>query len=257
MTTPAPGESQPRRMRWMGWVAAVFLVQAALIYWVSRSPDERPAADSQMPIKGGADQKWLNELAREDPELLTQPNPRGFSEAWLKVAPLEHQPLRWMPPDIELPYPSNLITQPLEAALASNAPPRAVAFVKPAPRLTQMAVAPLQMRQTNRLEIAGDLARRPLAKTVPLINSWKNPDLLKPSIVQVMVKADGVVFTGTLIGRSGLARADEFALDVALQKVRFQRLTNAPPSAAFTTGNLLFHWHVDPNSVTNLTVTPR
>jgi hypothetical protein len=241
----------------MGWVVAVFLVQAAFIFWVSRNPDDRPAPDSQMPIKGGADQKWLNELAREDPELLTQPNPRGFSEAWLKVAPLENQPLRWMPPDIELPYPSNLITQPLEAALASNAPPRAVAYVKPPPRLSRVEVAPLQLRHTNRLEIAGDLAQRPLANSIPLINSWKHPDLLQPSIVQVMVNADGVVFTGTLIGRSGLALADEFALDVALQKVRFQRLTNAPPSAAITTGNLVFHWHVNPNSVTNLTVRPR
>ena len=210
-----------------------------------------------MPIIGSADQRWLSELAREDPELLTQPNPRGFSEVWLKPAPLKHQLLSWAPPDIELPYPSNLLTQPLQAALASNAPPRAVAFVKPAPRLTQLAVAPLQMRQTNRLEIAGDLARRPLANFVPLINSWKHPDLLKPSIVQVMVNADGVVFTGTLIGRSGLARADEFALDVALQKIRFQRLTNAPPGAAITAGNLLFHWHVNPNSITNLTERPR
>ena len=123
MTTPA--ESVPLRMRWIGWVVAVFLIQAAFIYWVSRHPDERPVTNAQMPIKGGADQKWFNEMARENPELLTQPNPHGFSEAWLKVAPMEHQPLRWMPPDIELPYPSNLITQPLESALASNAPPRA------------------------------------------------------------------------------------------------------------------------------------
>ena len=257
MTTPVPAESRHRRMRWMGWVVAVFLFQAAVIFWVSRNSDDRPATDSKMPIKGGGDRGWLGKLALEDPELLAQPNPKGFSEIWLMPAPLKPQPLRWTPPDIELPYPSNLITQPLEAALASNAPPRAVAFVKPPPRLSKVSVAPLQLRQMNRLEIVGDLARRPLANSVPLINSWKNPDLLKPSIVQVMVNADGVVFTGTLIGRSGLARADEFALDVALQKVRFQRLTNAPPSAAFTTGNLLFHWHVDPNSVTNLTVTPR
>jgi len=88
-----------------------------------------------------------------------------------------------------------------------------------------------------------------------------NPLLIRvvfdSALFPVMVDADGEVFTGSLIGRSGYDIADKMALKIALQTVRFQRLTNAPPDAPLTTGDLIYHWHWNLNSVTNLSKRPR
>ena len=259
MSTPAPTDRRIVSTRWGLWVLVVFGLQTGFLLWVSRQTPPRMGSE---PISGiqlieGVNHKLLHEMAHEDPELLSQPNPRGFSETWLKPKPFEHQPHRWSPPDIELSYPSNLIIAPLMEALASNAPPRAVAYLKPSPKLFPMDVPSLELRRLNWLEITGDLKTRPLEKPVTLISTWIHKELLKPTVVQVMVGSDGEVFTGSLIGRSGYDIADKMALKIALQTVRFQRLTNAPPDVPFTTGNLIYHWHGNLNSVTNLSKRPR
>ena len=259
MSTPAPTDRRIVSTRWGFWVLVVFGLQTGFVLWVSR---QTPPRMGSKPISGiqlieGVNHKLLHEMAHEDPELLSQPNPQGFSEIWLKPRPLVHHPYRWSPPDIELPYPSNLVYAPLYAALASNAPPRAVAFLKPQPKLSPMDVPSLELRRSNWLEITGDLKNRQLAKSVPLISTWIHKELLKPTIIQVMVDANGVVFTGSLIGLSGYDIADKVALEIALQTVRFQRLTNASPDAPLTTGDLIFHWHGNLNSVTNLMKRPR
>jgi len=255
MSTPAPTDRRSVSRRWGLWVLVVFGLQASLLFWASRQTPSRPEPESSSGIQlvKGVDHPLLREMANEDPELLSQPNPRGFSETWLNPRLLVHQPHRWLPPDIELPYPSNLIVEPLISALTSNTPPRAVAFLKPPPKLSPMDVPSLQLRRSNWLEITGALKNRPLAKSVPLISTWHHKQLLKPTIVQVMVDADGVVFTGSLIGHSGHDIADKVALEFALQTVRFQRLTNAPPDAPLATGDLIYHWYGNLNSVTNLT----
>jgi len=254
MSTPAPTDRRSITLHWGLWVLVVFGVQVGLLFWASRQTLPRPGTESYSGIQlvEGTDHMLLFEMANEDSELLSQPNPRGFSETWLKLRPFIHQPHRWSPSDIELPYTSNLIIAPLVEALASNAPPRAVAYLKLPPKLSTMDIPSLEMRRTNWLEIAGDLKNRPLVKSVPLISTWNHKELLMPTIVQVMVDADGVVFTGSLIGRSGHDIADKAALEIALQTVRFQRLTNAPPEAPLTTGILIYHWNGNLNSVTNL-----
>ena len=259
MSTPAPTGHQSVSTRWGLWVLVVFGIQAGFLFWVSRQapPRSEPKSSSGIQLIEGANHKVLQEMAHEDPELLSQPNPWGFSETWLKPKPFEHQPHRWSPPDIELSYPSNLIIAPLMEALASNAPPRAVAYLKPSPKLFPMDVPSLELRRSNWLEITGDLRSRPLAKSVHLISTWNHKELLKPTVVQVMVDADGVVFTGSIISRSGHDIADKVALEIALQSVRFQRLTNASHDAPLTTGDLIYHWHGNLNAVTNLIERPR
>ena len=259
MTTPVPTDHRTVSTRWGLWVLVVFGIQAGLLFWVSRQapPRSEPKSSSGIQLIEGVNHKLRPEMVHEDPELLSQPNPRGFSETWLKPKPFAHQPHRWSPPDIELSYPSNLIIAPLVEALVSNAPPRAVAYLKPSPKLFPMDVPSLELRRSNWLEITGDLKTRPLENPVPLIGTWIHKELLKPTVVQVMVDADGEVFTGSLIGRSGYDIADKMALKIALQTVRFQRLTNAPPDAPLTTGDLIYHWHWNLNSVTNLSKRPR
>ena len=127
MTTPVPTNRRSVSRRWGLWVLVVFGLQAGRLFWVSRKADSRqePESSSGIQLVIGVDHPLLREMANEDPELLSQPNPRGFSETWLNPRPFVHQPHRWSPPDIELPYPSNLIVEPLIAALTSNTPPRA------------------------------------------------------------------------------------------------------------------------------------
>ena len=169
MTTPDPTDRRSVSRRWGLWVLVVFGLQAGLLFWVSRKADSRPEPESSSGIQlvEGVDHPLLRELASEDPELLSQPNPRGFSETWLKPKPLAHQPHRWSPPDIELPYPSNLILAPLVEALASNAPPRAVAYMKPSPKLFPIGRS---LAGVATVELAGN-CRRPQEPTAGKIRS--------------------------------------------------------------------------------------
>ena len=252
MSANATEQSGNRKRRWGIWVVAVFVLQGSLLYWVSdpTNPEtERPR--SNLALMPGADAAAVEALAQEDPEALSLPNAKGLSGIWMQPGALEHELHRWTAPDISVPFPSNLITAPLEAALASNAPPRGTAFVKPAPRLTVVEVPSVQLRKTNWLQIAGGLAGRKLERTAPVVSSRNHSALLRPSRVQVMVDSDGRVFTGALIDSCGLESADRLALEVALKKLRF-----APATNELTTGDLVFYWHVNPNTVTNLTVNP-
>jgi len=252
MSSVPTDQPSRRSWRWGIWVVAVFVLQGSLLYWISdpTQPTENDA-HGELALVPGANAEAVEALAQEDPEALSRPNAKGLSGIWMQPGALGHELHRWTAPDIAVPFPSNLVTAPLEAALASNAPPRGMAFVKPPPRLTVVEVPPVQLRQTNWLEITGGLAGRRLQRSAPVISSRQHTALLRPSRVQVMVDADGRVFTGALIDSCGLDSADKLALEVSLKKLHFTKSTNE-----LATGDLVFHWHVNPNTITNLTVDP-
>ena len=162
MSTPAPTNYRSVSTRWglVGcWLFSGFRPGSFFGFRDKPLPVPNQSPSSGIQLIEGANHKLLQEMAHEDPELLSQPNPRGFSETWLKPKPFEHQPHRWSPPDIELLYPSNLIIEPLVATLASNSPPQAVAFLKPSPKLFPMDVA---LARIAPVELAG--------------NNWRSQD---------------------------------------------------------------------------------
>jgi hypothetical protein len=262
MTTPTGSTLSAGRFRWGWWVAVIFALQGTGLWWLSRKASApQPSANPAPLLLANTNSAGLLEaLALEDPTAFAQPNPRGFSGPSLRPGMMPHQPYRWQPPEIEIPYPTNLLTGPIDSILKTNLGNSANAFIKPNPEIMVLNVPPLDLPKTSRLEVAGDLAGRKLI-TPPKLKTWNHTSLLRPTRVQVMVNPSGRVFSVVRLGGSGHAPADAMALALARRSFQFSKTTNAPAApldlSRFTTGDLIFHWHTNPLTVTNLVEEPR
>ena len=257
MTTPTGSTPSAIRFHWGWWVAVVFALQGGGLWWLSRNTTApRPSANPAPLLLANTNSAGLLEaLALEDPTAFARPNPNGFSGPSLRPGTMPHQPHRWQPPEIDIPYPTNLLTGPIDSILKTNLGDSANAFVKPMPKIMVLNVPPLEMQTASRLEVAGDLAGRNLLSS-PKLQTWNHTTLLRSTRVQVMVNPGGQVFSVVRLGGSGHAPADAMALALARRAILFAKATNAPAApldlSSFTTGDLIFHWHTNPLTVTNL-----
>jgi len=262
MTTPTGSTRSAFRFHWAWWVVLVFIVQGGALWWLShRETPTRPLQNSEPLLLANTNSAGLlNAMALEDPTAFARPNPKGFSSASLRPGPMPHQPYRWQIPEIEIPYPTNLITGPIDSILKTNLGDTANTFIKPEPEIMVLSVPPLEMPTASQLEVAGDLADRKLVAP-PKLQSWNHTALLLPTRVQVMVNPGGRVFSVVRLAGSGHAPADAKALELARRAIRFAKTTNAPAApldaSSFVTGDLIFHWHTNPLTVTNLLHEPR
>ena len=96
------------------------------------------------------------------------------------------------------------------------------------------------------MHFEGDLAARHLLSTFDL-PSWPHNDLVSNSVVQLVVDAEGIPFSVTLLERSGHAAADRYALNEA-RRARFEPLDPTDQSQArdLVWGTLIFQWHTVP-----------
>ncbi len=258
MTTPTGSQSSEGRFRWFWWVAVVFVLQAGGLWWLSRNTAERqpPAPVRATHLANTNSAGLLHALAVEDPTAFARPNVKGFSGPLLRPGPMPHQPYRWQAPEIEIPYPTNLITGPIDAILKTNLGNSANAFIKPAPQVMALNVPPLELPTASRLEVGGALAARKLL-AAPKLQTWDHTALLRPTRVQVMVDVRGRVLSVVRLAGSGHAPADAKALDLARREMMFTPVAPATNGVDFVTGDLVFHWHTNPLTVTNLVEEPR
>ncbi len=262
MTTPTGSTPSSVRFHWGWWVAVLFVLQGGGLWWISRqsTTPERPDKQPSLLLANTNSAGLLEALALEDPTAFARPNPRGFSGPSLRPGTMPHQPHRWQPREIEIPYPTNLLTGPIDSILKTNLGDSANAFVKPMPEIMTLTVPPLETTTASRLELAGGLAGLKLLVS-PKLETWNHTTLLRPTRVQVMVTAGGRVFSVARLSSSGHAPADTKALELARRSIRFAKTTNAPAgpldAAHFAMGDLIFHWHTNPLTVTNLIQEPR
>ena len=233
--------------QWGWWVAVVFGVQAVLLWWVSSGKSDEVRGDEASLVQ--VDPSVVKALALEEPMSLGQPRTNGFSAVWLKPKSLQHQFARWTPPDIPLPPETNVVETIIQEALEKNPVPKFRSFEKPAPKLTRISVPPLRREEESRLVLRGGLAERTLVGVVALKTAWEHDTFLRPTRIQVLVDSMGRVMNGVLLAESGHAPADIAAMELALKEIRFNAITN---STAYASGELVFQWHTDPASVTNV-----
>ena len=233
--------------QWGWWVALVFGLQAVFLWWVSSGgPDEGERNEASLVQ---VDLELVETLAIEDPMSLGQPRTNGFSAVWLNPTPLQHEFARWTPPEIPLPPESNVVEVIILEALEKDPVPEFRSFEKPVPKLTRISVPPLRQEERSRLVLRGELVERTLVRAVDLKAAWKHDSFLRPTRVQVVVDSMGRVMNGVLLTESGHAPADAMAMELALKKIRF----NATPiTTAYASGELVFQWHTDSTSVTNV-----
>ena len=234
--------------QWGWWVAVVFGLQAVFLWWVSSGgPDEGERNEASLVQ---VDLELVETLAIEDPMSLGQPRTNGFSAVWLNPTPLQHEFAHWTPPEIPLPPESNVVEAIIQEALEKDPVPEFRSFEKPVPKLTRISVPPLRQEERSRLVLRGGLAERTLVRAVDLKAAWKHDSFLRPTRVQVVVDSMGRVMNGVLLAESGHAPADTAAMELALKKIRFNADLN---TTAYASGELVFQWHTDSASVTNVT----
>jgi TonB family protein len=182
-----------------------------------------------------AEEPWLG-----DPAELALASPLGFSgPVWLRLPKPSPQvqewsePPRWLTQDIS-GLGASFASVPGLAAWPS--PPVAE---RPAPAYAGLPWQTNSSFTNSHLRVEA-LAGRPLLSEFSL-PKWPFGDVLAPSTVQVLVSTQGTVMSATLLAGSGLAAADQRALELA-RSARF-----APaPTAGLAWGRLVFEWHTQP-----------
>jgi hypothetical protein len=246
LATAASRPWSPRR--WWGLVLLVFIVQLGLIFWLGERSLVRAPAPATGLVLRFADSDSEALLALRDPTLFVLPHsPTDARPAALA----DHRPavpaLAW-PEPTTLPPPT--LDQPGAAFtrfVASNVfdsvrPPAPPA---PIPVLPALPPQPLQVRQSA-VRLEGELAQRRLVTPLDL-PSQTNRDILRDSVVRLLVGADGVPRSLTLLSGSGSAEADQYALDQA-RGARFQPLASATTRLApdalgnLSRGQMVFLW---------------
>jgi len=240
------------RRQWWGWVVLVFIVQLALIFWLGETAPKRPRTPAPGLTLRVAGDVSAGLLALRDPTLFVLPRPRGVARPTeLGVPRPEAHSVEW--PELTN-YPPPALDQPGAAFtrfVASNVFDAVRAPALPPPRLTLPTppVRPPQPAQSAaRLE--GDLAQRRLITPLHL-PSQTNRNILKPSVVRLLVGADGVPRSVTLLSDSGSLEADRLALDQA-REARFSPRNDGPagsildPTANVSRGQMVFLWHTVP-----------
>ena len=245
----------PRR-RWVYAIAAVLGVQAALVFALGKRAQptvDRPIFRTSVSlVADSADSReWLSKL--EDPALLALPTLDGFSgSGWMKFAPLDYQPAEWLEPPEWLSLDSSRLGVAYSQFVISNAarPELVVDRPRPAPIDFEPNYPNEPVAQESRLRIEGELARRRLSKP-PALKSWPHPDILSNSVVEVVVDADGFVFSPVLLRSSGSREADEYAMKVSAA-AQFEPLRRVggvvDVGGPMSLGKLTFEWHTLPMS---------
>jgi hypothetical protein len=256
--TSAPTEIPPwSGRRWIAFSVIVFVVQLALIFWLSdRRPAEVRSANPSPDLRfAGEDSADL--LALLDPTLFALPNPRSFSgKAWLQAPPILFRPLDWSEPAAWLPLQTHQLGAVFQRLIRTNTfgAPQLPEMPIPQSFPPDIAVTPLA-RDQSELQVAGGLTGRRLINPVTL-GPWPHTDMLTNTVVQLVVDTLGVPRSATLLVSSGLKSADSAAIEAA-HGMRFEPLPEVDSSAGrdplnqLQWGQLVFAWQTVPMPATN------
>jgi len=253
------------RRRWICTVAALFLVQTALLLYLGqRGTRMTPRPLFRTGVYLAADDWSVQQLTQlpdlSDPLLLALPSLRGFSgQAWLQLPAHNYAPDRRLETSRWLPLDEQALGQTFSKFIASNQLPPQLTSDRPLPPLVRYEpnFPNDPPPQNSRVRIEGELARRPLVTPLS-IRSWSHSEMLSNTTVQVVVGADGFMVTVKLLTESGRRAADQHALKLAAD-ARFQPLpqaTHGRNAQQLTWGRLTFLWHTLPSPTTNLSSGP-
>lgn len=250
-TRPVP---QWTRRRW-GWtIAGLVSLQIALVFWLGdRAPFHRrsSAAEPRVFLTPG----YTGELAAlQNPTLFAFASGLGFSGlAWQQLPALQYQPTDWTEPPRFLELSLVDLDSFLHSIIHSNAttPFEVAAKAEPTILRSALPTAAQIMPTQSVVRVEGPLADRKLLTpfTLPPLRAG---DLVPDTVVQAEVDVDGRTQSATLLTSSGVASADQLALDLT-RAARFesQRRGAEAPTAELTWGRLVFSWLTLPLPATN------
>jgi TonB family protein len=232
-----------QRGKWVAVVLAALSFQGLLLFLAARDVPEVRTIYPREPTVSfahlGTRSEWL-EL--QDASLFASANPRGFSGlAWMI------EPLRIYLADDSLPQPSLLSYVRLRRdgpAISAEVP--RLPHVRPEPEPSDLAMAAVT-DNSSRVRIDGFANRRLVALPSPPVQYAT--DAVRPTVVQSLVDADGLVFSARVLESSGSKPIDMSALELA-RKARFAPLP-AEQREGISIGKITFEWETLDASGTN------
>lgn len=238
-----------RSQLWLG-VTFVFLLQFGLIFWLGQRQPVKPRAAAPAPGLQLVGSGSLELLELLDPTLLALPHEKGFSGAgWLIPPAQEIHPFEWSEPPRWLPLAVTRLGTHLEELSASSSLDLLPVLARPELEPPQVHTPDKSLLpEKSSLQLGQDLAGRRLL-TKPELPSWPHSELVSNSVVQVLVDAEGVPFSFTLLERSGHEPADRQALREA-RRARFEPLGRDHTRASdLAWGTMVFRWQTVPATV--------
>jgi hypothetical protein len=258
--TGHPSAGYPKQWtlrRWIHAIVVTLAIQVAIIIVVGRRTvpaNSRPTFPTKVRLVADPASESLRDLMTvTDPAHFALPSLHGFSgAAWLRYPLLQHTPVErtevphWLelnPDRLAYQFVDFVSTNKLPAVLMVDVPlPSAARYEANYPPET---VAPM-----SQIRLEGGLVRRTLLHRSEL-PSWPHTEILSNTTVRAIVDAAGWVFSATLVARSGLPAADEYATRL-VENARFAPLPSTrDQSDEFTWGTFVFSWHTRPLVATN------
>ncbi|PAW86094.1 MAG: hypothetical protein B9S33_08785 [Pedosphaera sp. Tous-C6FEB] len=250
MNGSLPEDSPWSRQRWVLLVLVLLGLQLAALWLVSERAGQvrlrtEPRTLARWQTSPTGAQKLLDALEVSDPTLFAAVHAGGFSgAAWLQPPPPTYRLSEWTDAQRWLPQPTQTLGEAYQRFATNQRAPHFEATRKPGAPVPTLAVHQPVLRERSRLVVEGSITRRALAKSPPL-RSWPVPDVLADTRVEVLVDADGLIFSPRLISSGGVqdptqCAADQHALELT-RALRFAPSSSRPASPE--SGTLIFQWH--------------
>ena len=259
---------------WLAIVAIVFVGHVLLIFIFGAHKPVPTLAVKNVPLLTLVGESSAGWVSLKNATLYALPDRNGFSAVmWMRIPPPGFvkqnwtEDPRWLAATDSLPV--NQLGADFRHFVQTNhfANARIDFNVPPVP--VAPAVSPqLPFAQGSTLEIEGEIAKRGLLGTMKL-PTWPFSDAIAPSVVQVVVDAEGRVISAVLLPPQNYSEtpyleappvrdsdADERALELA-RSARFAPLSSgagsieSSPAARVSMGTLLFNWQAVPVTTTN------
>jgi hypothetical protein len=256
-----------RRWTWLRWlvlIGIVFLLHLTLIFIFGAKKPVPVAPVKNAPALVLASESPSPWLALNNATLFALPDHNGFAGLmWIAMPPLPLHAQDWSEPPRWLGLPANDLGGNFSSFVQTNHFSSVHLEFSIAPPLATPVPPPAPPASGSTLQVEGDIAHRPLLNALNL-PSWPYADVIAPSVVQVLVDAQGNVVSATLLPPENFletapvrdADADQRAVELA-RTVRFAPLaSNAAgsqpaPLARLAVGRLIFNWQSVPVTATN------
>jgi len=246
----------PRR-RWWLMIVLLFLGQLALIFGLGSRAPVSIRAPARAPVLQLANSRSSELMALWDPTLFALPHRQGFSAlVWNVRQPSEASAAPQSEPIEYLDFSGRELGAVFNQFVATNR------FEPPPMRLESTPdlglptlIAPLAYSAPSTVRMEGALARRKLVTPIAA-PPVPHTEILAPTVVQVVVDADGRTIFAVVSPGSGLREADQRALELA-RHVRFESVRPSGPdqpanqAGTLTPGRLIFEWQTVPVPATS------
>jgi len=227
-------------------IGLVLAGQLLLIFLLSEGIQPRPARrpapgrfrllGSPSSLSNWGEAPWLSDAAQ-----FALVSPEGFSgPVWQQLPRFSPQVIEWSEPPRWLTQEVSGLGNSFTPGMGTGGWQSRATTERPVPDVSGLPAIPATMSTNSTLRIEGELGGRRLLSRLELAR-WPHDDVLLPSTVQVVVNPQGLVISATLLGGSGLAAADQRALELA-RAARFEPFSGPTKGLGLSWGRLVFEW---------------